>query len=375
MSSEVSRAWRWSPGPWAGMELAGWFRLLRRNRCTIDPGRLPRLVLLTLSSLRNTGLGAMQRLCWGKRIRNTTGGPAPLFVIGHWRTGTTWLHELLTLDPRHTYPTTYACIFPSHFLLTETYTTRWLSGLVPSRRPMDNMAFAWERPQEDEFALCNLGLLSPYLSMIFPNRAPHSLAYYDLERMPPEALEHWKQTFVWFLKCLSARDPKRLVLKSPTHTCRLKVLMELFPQAQFVHIVRDPYVVFPSTVHMLRSLYGAFGLQRPTFRGLEDYVFENFEHLYAKLDAARPQLDDSRFYELRYEDLVRDPLGELRSLYEALELGGFDRVVPGLHHYLAETSSYRTNRYDLPPELRDRITHRWGPIMRRYGYTCESPGS
>jgi hypothetical protein len=373
MSAEISRAWRWSPGPWVGMEMTGWFRLLVRNRFAVGPERLPRLVLLTLSSLRNTGLGYVQRLRWGKCIRNATGGQAPLFVIGHWRTGTTWLHELLTLDPRHTSPTTYACIFPSHFLLTETFMTRWFGALLPDQRPMDNMAVAWDRPQEDEFALGNLGLPSPYLTMAFPNRAPHSPAYYALEQVPPEALEHWKQTFVWFLKCLSVRDPRRLVLKSPTHTYRLKVLMDLFPQAQFVHIVRNPYVVFPSTVRMLQSLYRAFGLQRPTFHGLEEYVFENFECLYEKLDAARPQLDDSRFYELRYEDLVRDPLGQLGLLYESLELGDFDQVVPRLRQYLAKTANYRTNGYDLPSELRDRITQRWGHIMRRYGYTCGSP--
>ena len=37
---------------------------------------------------------------------------------------------------------------------------------------MDNMAAGWDHPQEDEFALCNMGVPSPYLTIIFPNRPP-----------------------------------------------------------------------------------------------------------------------------------------------------------------------------------------------------------
>ena len=51
-------------------------------------------------------LGAIQKLVYGRRIRRTTLRP-PIFILGHWRTGTTLLHELLSLDPRHGYPTSY----------------------------------------------------------------------------------------------------------------------------------------------------------------------------------------------------------------------------------------------------------------------------
>ena len=41
------------------------------------------------------------------------------------------------------------------------------------------------------------------------------------------------------------RSPKRIVLKSPAHTARVRVLLELFPKARFVHIIRDPVVHLP----------------------------------------------------------------------------------------------------------------------------------
>src|SRR5687768_18104609 len=48
----------------------------------------------------------------------------------------------------------------------------------------------------------------------------------------------------------------RSILKSPPHTCRVPTLLRLFPDARFVHIVRDPYAVYPSTLHLWRILAG-----------------------------------------------------------------------------------------------------------------------
>ncbi|HJT76570.1 MAG TPA: sulfotransferase, partial [Gemmataceae bacterium] len=163
-----------------------------------------------------------------------------------------------------------------------------------------------------------------------------------------------------------------LVLKSPTHSCRIRHLLELFPEARFVHIVRDPYVVFPSTVNLWKSLYETHGLQKPTFAGLDEYVFTTFTHLYAKLEEGKRLIPPGQFHELRYEDLVRDPVGEMRRLYERLGLGGFEAVRPRLEAYAAAHRDYKTNCYALTPERREEISRRWGDVIRRYGYVTEA---
>lgn len=362
----------WAPKAWLGGDFFGWLRLLIRNRFAIGLCCLHSLVSISIATLTNTALRYLQELIWGRRERKTEILHAPLFIIGHWRSGTTLLHELLTLDPHHTYPTTYECIVPNHFLLTEWCYTRLFRFLLPSQRPMDNMPVAWNRPQEDEFALCNLGLPSPYLTIAFPNRRPQYPEYFDLVDVPPKALDRWKACFLRFLRQVTIRNPKRIILKSPTHTYRIKILLDLFPDARFVHIVRNPYVVFASTVHLWQSLYAHYGLQHPTFDGLEQYVFDNFLHMYEKLEESRPLVAPSHFYELRYEDLVKDPIEQVRAIYEHLELGDFAEVLPQLKQYLAGSATYTTNRYTLSSELRDAITQRWGHVIRRYGYATES---
>ena len=192
---KAPRKREWSPHMWEGCNFLAWLRLLMRGRFAVHPRLIYVAVIVTFVSLCHTVLRWLQLAVYGRRIARTPIREAPIFIVGHWRTGTTLLHELLILDARHGYPTTYECMVPNSFLLTEGFFTRWLPFLTPSHRPMDNMAAGFDRPQEDEFALCMLGQPSPYLSIAFPNRAPLCQEYLDLEGLPPRALAVWKVFF------------------------------------------------------------------------------------------------------------------------------------------------------------------------------------
>jgi hypothetical protein len=353
---------------WEGCDFFAWWRLLSHNHFAVHPRFWYIAIIITFVSAWHTILRHLQDFLYSDELARTPIRQTPLFIIGHWRTGTTLLHELLILDGRHTYPNSYQCLDPNHFLLTEAFFRRWVRFLMPSRRPMDNMAAGWERPQEDEFALCMLGQPSPYLTVAFPNQPPQFQEYFDIDQLAPRAREKWKHTFLGFLRRLTIKDSRRLILKSPPHSCRIATLLEIFPEARFIHIVRDPYVVFPSTMNLWKSLYQTHGMQCPTFVGLEEYVFSTFSRLYESLEEGRKRLAPGRFYELRYEDLVHEPLLEMHKLYEHLGLGGFDDVRPRIKRYLETQAGYQTNRYELDEELESEITRRWGRVIEKYGY-------
>ncbi len=370
-ANPAPRKREWTPRIWEGCNFYAWMRLLVRNRFAVEWPYVYIAVIVTVVSLFHTLLRLVEDAVYGPRLRRTELPEPPLFIVGHWRTGTTLLHELLILDDRHTFPTYYECLEPNHFLLTERLLTPLLR-FMPQRRPMDNMAAGWDRPQEDEFALCMLGLPSPYLTIAFPNRPPQDQAALDLDGLTPRARRSWKRGFLYLLRKLTFKNRRRLVLKSPTHSCRIRHLLEMFPEAHFVHIVRDPYVVFPSTVNLWKSLYETHGLQKPTFAGLDELVFATFSHLYAKLEEGKRLVPPGQFHEMRYEDLVRDPVGQMRLLYDRLALGGFEAVRPRLDQYVAANRDYKTNRYPQTPGLREQISRRWGEVIRRYGYVTEA---
>jgi hypothetical protein len=319
-------------------------------------------------ALVNSCLAGLQSLIYGRRIDATELQEDPIFVLGHWRSGTTLLHELLVCDPRHTYPDTYACFAPNHFLLTRRVLSGLLSLLTPAQRPMDNMPIRRNSPQEDEWAIVNMGLPSPYLTMLFPNRPPQCPQYLDLRGVPPAELERWKAGVSWFLKCLTLREPKRIVLKTPLHTARIRTLLAMFPKARFVHVVRNPYVIFSSTVHTWEQLYQFEALQVPHYAGLEQFVLDTFVRMYEAFEEDIQGVPPSQFCEVRYEDLVRDMVGEVRRIYDWLGLDGFEQVAPALNAYVAKTAGYKPNRYQIPPQLRDQITARWRSYAEKYGY-------
>jgi omega-hydroxy-beta-dihydromenaquinone-9 sulfotransferase len=359
----------WIPRVWDGIHISAWLRLLAKGRFRLGPMRWGMALIVSMLTVLNSALGLLQWLIYGRRIARTELCDDPIFILGHWRSGTTLLHELLVLDPRNTYPSTYSCFAPNHYLVSRRVFPPMLSVLMPSRRPMDNMAMGWDRPQEDEFALCNMGLPSPYLTIAFPNNEPTLDAeFLTMENAPAAEVSRWKRGFAWFLRCITLADPRRIVLKSPAHTCRIQTLLEMFPRAKFVHIVRDPYVLFPSTVNLWKRLYKDQGFQTPHYKTLEERVYETFRRMYETFERQRHLIPRGNFSEVRYEDLLADPLGQMARIYDELGLGGFDQARPGMAKYLEGQADYQRNRYELSAEARTEIARRWSAYIAKYGY-------
>jgi len=360
---------KWSPHMWEGCDFFAWTKLLAKNRFAVRPGNWYVAAIASGVSFGHTVLKWLQHGQYGRRIAETKIEQPPIFIIGHWRTGTTLLHELMILDQRFTFPNTYHCMVPHHFLLTESLAKRYLTWMLPTRRPMDNMLVGWDRPQEDEFAMCLMGQPSPYSDFAFPNHSTFAPGSLDLEGLSPRELREWKRVFYRYLRTLTFHDPRRLVLKSPPHTARIRHLLDVFPDAKFVHIMRNPWVVFSSTVNLWRKLYQQHALQRPTFKGLEEYVLNTFVQMYARLEEGRKLVPAGQFHELRYEELVADPIDQMQKLYDSLNLGEFENLRPRLDDYLQRNADYETNKFDLAPEWREQIRTRWADVIARYGYT------
>ncbi len=365
----------WYPRFWCGLTIRGWFSLLARNRFAVTPRRWAMAAILTFLVFFNYVWCVLQAIFYGRRIARTEIKEAPIFIIGHWRSGTTMLHEMMVLDRRYTYPDTYNCFAPNHFLSSGWLLRPSVGFLLPARRPMDNMAAGWRRPQEDEFAMCNMGIRSPYLTLAFPNHPPQDQEYFELAGISRQELARWRGAFLWFLKCVTVQRPRRIVLKSPSHTFRIKVLLEMFPDARFIHIVRDPYVLLPSTVKTWKSLYRSQGLQVPRYEGLQEYVLETGRRMYEVFERDRDLIPPSHIAEVRYEDLVRDPIGVIRKVYERLELGGFDQALPALEQYVDAHKDYKTNIHEISEETRAEVERYWGAYIEKYGYGVANPQS
>jgi hypothetical protein len=103
--------------------------------------------------------------------------------------------------------------------------------------------------------------------------------------------------------------------------------------------------------------------------GLEDYVFDCFTRMYRGYEEQRKKLDPAAVVDLRYEDLVADPLGEVARLYDRLQLGDFSLVRDKIAAFVGLQKDYKTNKHELDEELQARIRERWAAYFERYGYS------
>jgi hypothetical protein len=304
---------------------------------------------------------------YGPRVRKTE-VRSPVFILGHWRSGTTYLHNLIAVDRRFAYPNLYQVVFPHTFLCTEPIVARMLALLVPKRRLDENMIQHLGMAAEDEFALCAATLRSPYLSWSFPRRAEHYDRYLTLCDVPPSEVAEWKEGLKLFLQKLMWKYGRPLVLKSPPHTCRIRLLLELFSDARFIHVHRNPYVVFSSTRHRRDAAAEYFRLQRPIAATDETFI-RRYQEMYDRFFAERPLIPAGRYHEIAFEDLERDPIGQLREIYAKLDLPDFGEVETPMRRYVASLSGYRKHEYpELPAALRSQIGSAWRRSFEEWKY-------
>ena len=345
-----------------------YWNLLRRGHFQISPSRWHMALLTCTTSLFNSAFAVGQTLFFSSKLRRVNFEQPPVFIIGHFRTGTTMLYEYMSQDDQFVYPTTYQCFAPRHFLLTQKILPRLFQPLLPGRRPMDNMAAGFHHPQEDEFATLAMGAPTIYHRLAFPNQPPqgtNSLVWEDADSL---AYQTWEKNLLQFYRAVSLGQRRSLLVKSPCHTGRIAVLRRIFPDAKFIHIVRDARSILPSILNAWRVLEVHQGFQFPSNEDrLEQFVEDTGRQMYHAFWNAEPNLPDHSICHVNYEQFIADPMRELARVYEELALENFAVAEPKFFAHREQLRSFQTNQFPQPqtPIPVDSV---WHEYQHRYGY-------
>jgi hypothetical protein len=361
-----------SPGAFIGMTLGDWLHVLAENRFRVHPFYWPRAANVVGGSMLNSVVRRWENWRYGADVREAKVDP-PLFVLGLWRSGTTHLHNLLSKDERFAFPNTYQVFYPHTFLTTERFASWLMAAAMPATRPQDNVRMGVGEPQEDEFAQCNMTGLSFALAWAFP-RATRYDRYLTFRDASPDEIRRWQAALYGFVQKVSFKYGRPLVLKSPGHTGRIRLLLELFPDARFVHIHRHPFAIYQSTVHTFRKVSWLWRLQRYERPDWDEVAYRQYKEVCEAFFRERDLIPPGRLHELSFEELERDPLGQMRRIYEALSLPDFNVVEPKLRRYLESLAGYRKNTFaELSPATRQRIASECRRCFDEWGYSAESP--
>ena len=236
--------------------------LLLRRPAKVPVILWPRLVVLLFFSALSTVLSLPERLAialWLKlRPRRIAPHEAPIFVLGYFRSGTTWLQTLLSLDPALRSPIWLEALSPHTFVVTWTVLRVLLTPFLWLVRIRAVSPLGATLPAEDDFAQCTWGPCSVIAGRaVLPGQQDFYNRFHDLDRLTPEELDRWERHELAFAgKLMLISGGRRLVLKSPSHTARVRHLLRLFPGAKFIHISRPPRIVFQSNRALIKGSAG-----------------------------------------------------------------------------------------------------------------------
>lgn len=397
--------WSVKNHPLSGITSAQWARMVWRHGRSMDVFTYwPRLLFITCMSVLNSFFALCDWLVYGRAVANQELNDEPVFVLGHPRTGTTHLHNLLSKDERFAFATTFSVGFPSSFLCLRAVAPA-IGLLMDSTRPMDNMSLAWDTPQEDELAMNQMSSgTSPYAPLLFPRKEKSFRPFYrfllartngedsgdaeledaDAEPCDPKDFERWRRAFILFLKktqYAAGGARKRLLLKSPVHTARVRLIKSLFPKATFVFIHRHPLEVFRSAAHMADAYYWQCYLQRPRALDVQEFILHQgaLLHRAYREDVAAMEAEEGRdlkkqkrLAEVRFAELDADPVGTLRATYAALGwTEAFKKVEPAIERYRRSLVDFKKNAFPkegLSSEAEAEVRRRWRAWFEDLGY-------
>ena len=355
--------------PLGSCRFANLVRMVARYGC--DPAYLPRLLGVGLQSALRQPVFWLEFLRHGAEIRSTAIAPDPVFVIGHWRSGTTHLQNLLAQDPQFATVTLQQAAMPLDFLTLGNLMSGPFAGALPRKRLMDNVAVAASSPWEEELALAATSPLSFYHVSFFPKgirRIFRDAVLFDGGN--PKLAGRWTQDCLAFLKKVQSASPgKHLMLKNPANTARIRLLTTLFPDARFIHIHRDPYKVFASTVHLYLKAQEEWGFHRVDREAVVDHVLDSYPLLMNAYIDQRNRIPEGRLCEVRFSDLQQSPLETLGTVYRQLDISGLETATPHFRSYLESVSDYRKNRLELSARDKARVKERWEPFFHHFGYS------
>lgn len=344
-----------------------WLRLIRDNGITNKKmyWRIWMFVMLTWP------FQIIQRVLFNHRIRKVDlEKQPPFFVLGHWRSGTTHLHYILSKDKHFSYLNSYQAFLLNVALLGRTWLKVILSPLMPSTRPQDNIKMTVDAPAEEEQPLTNISNYSGMHSFFFPK----NLSYHDkfnlFKGIRPFEKRRWQRHYTYLLKLISyANGQRQLLLKNPHNTGRVLELLELFPNAKFMFIHRNPYEVFHSSCHLYHTMLKTQFLHDFTDEEIEERVLYNFETTMGKYVEERNLIPKENLIEISFTELEDEPMETIEKVYRHLGFTSFETAKEEMQRYIDEVNDYKKNRFpDLEPHQIAAINERWDFAFKTWGY-------
>jgi hypothetical protein len=293
----------------------------------------------------------------------------PVFIIGHWRSGTSFLHDLLCRVYPAAYTTTYHATFPNNLFAFKGLIRFFMWVFMPRKRPTDAMKMHPDLPQEEEIALGQERLFSFYYWFYFPREAEQladefMYLYDPLSTRSINFLQHYRE---FIHRCQLNTGGEIFISKNPVNTARLAVLNDGFPGARFIYLKRDPYETLQSSVNFFQSLLRGISLQHYEEHKVDRFILDNYKRMISIYLEQKKLIPSENLIELSYEDLIQNPEKILSEVTGQLDLG-VKADLENVKDYLAASKDFPLKKYQFSNDFLSDVNNTLGDLIGLQGY-------
>lgn len=276
----------------------------------------------------------------------------PIFVLGYWRSGTTYLQQLLCKDPEVGYLQQYDSLFPLGTILHKRMMkgiVNWIFRKTGFTHPVHGVPMTVDFPSEEDIALVlSWYPYTPAWSHMFPKRADHFFGKPLFSEEGSAESKEFMDMYKYFVQRLSyMNNGKQLVLKTPTNTTKIAELIKLFPNAKFVYIERDPKEVFFSNMKLLHASRHQWLQDMPDEQKV-DVFLKTYPQMLQRYQETKHLIPKENLAELRFETFCENPLENLKDLYHKLGRTMSSEAEEIIKVFLAENHGKHRYHYEKP---------------------------
>ncbi len=267
----------------------------------------------------------------------------PVFIVGNFRSGTTFLHRMLTKDDQSTSFTSWELyLAPSvvgrkfySWLMKINYAlgnpVRWVidifNHIVEKEAYMHKIGLT--EPEEDGQVLFQIWSSFDLLAFFPFPKLIRKYIYYD-DQVPDDVKRRDMAYYSEIVKKhIYAHNGRRYISKNPSHSPKVKTLHQQFPDAKFINLVRNPLQVIPSSISLFSKHCRTYGNPESEYN-LQEEVIEHSKYWYYYPHQYLKNLPPDQYIRIQYRDLVADPKGTVERIYQQLNLDlspGFARIL------------------------------------------------
>ena len=294
----------------------------------------------------------------------------PIFIIGHWRSGTTLLHNILCKNNKFGFFNTYNSLFINNIYSSILFKTL-MKYTMPKERPSDKIKLDVELPQEDEFAVSNYTNISHYNFFFFPN--DYKKFYSEAIRFEKNNEKLWLSNYSDILNRIFYYTGKsKIIIKNPSNTARIRSLLKKYPNAKFIHIYRNPIFVYLSTFKFFSELFPSVNLQNIDNETLKKLIIYNYKEIYRDYYNYKSLIPKGNLIELKFEDFRKNPSIYLKDIYKTIGIELKKEDLNELSVYLNNQKKHKMNTYTIDRRTLKKVYKEFEFSFKKMNYSIPS---